>query len=164
MSSRTKQLLVAGGIIVAAVVAVAIALAAAGGGKETATKAEYQVTIVSARDRVDFAFADITKSDSFENLIERLDTASLRIGAVADDVDNAAVAKGFEDLNAELAERLDRFSGALAATADQFQDPSSAGFSLESLNSLGFSEWDEVNATLAEMQKKGLKVELLARH
>jgi hypothetical protein len=160
-----KQALVVGGVVVVvAVVAVAIAMATSGGGKGTATKAEYQATIVNARDRVDFAYADITKSDSVPNLIERLDTASLRISAVADDLDNAPVAMGFEDLNAQLVTKLEKFSGALAGVADQFEDPSSVGFGLESLTSLGLGEWDEVNAVLTEMQKKGLKVELLERH
>jgi hypothetical protein len=161
---RNRRLIVIAGVIAAAALAAVIAMVALGGGRETATKAEYQATIVNARDRVDFAYADITKSDSVENFIERLDEASVRVGAVADDVSGAAVAEGFEDLNDELAERLNAFSSALAATADQFEDPSSAGFGLESITSFGLGEWDDVNATLTEMQKKGLKVELLGRH
>jgi hypothetical protein len=165
VGSNRKPLLVLGGVVVAALVAVVIAMAAlGGGGQETAAKADYQATIVIARDRVDFAFAEIGKADSIENLIERLDTASARVGAVAEDVDGAAVAPGFEQANDDLADALHRFSWALAATADQFADPSSAGFGLENINSLGFSEWDEVNAVLTEMQEQGLEVELLERH
>lgn len=147
----------------AAVVAVVIAVTAMGGDK-TATKPEYQATIVNVRDRVDFAYAQITKADSVENLVERLDVASAAIGDVASDVRGAAVAPGFESLNDDLAAKLDKFSDALAATSEQFQDPASAGFGLDSITSLGFTEWDDVNEILAQMQKKGLKVELLERH
>jgi hypothetical protein len=161
--SNLKALLALGGVAVAIVVAVVIAVTAMGGDK-TATKPEYQATIVNVRDRVDFAYAQITKADSVENLVERLDVASAAIGDVADDVRGAAVAPGFESLNDDLADKLDKFSDALAATSEQFQDPSSAGFGLDSLTSLGFTEWDDVNAILTEMQKKGIKVELLQRH
>jgi ABC-type transporter Mla subunit MlaD len=164
VTSNRKPSLVIAGVVVAAVVAVVVAMAALGGGPGTATKAEYQETIVNARDRTDFAFAQITKADSVENLIERLDEAGAAVGDVSGDVSGAAVAEGFEDLNDRLADKLEAFSGALQATADQFEDPSSAGFGLENINSLGFSEWDDVNAVLTEMQDKGLEVELLGRH
>ncbi len=156
-------MLVLVGVAVAAAIAVVIAVTAMGGDK-TATKPEYQATIANSRDRVDFAYAQITKADSVENLVERLDVASVAIADVADDVRGAAVAPGFEGLNADLAAKLDRFSDALAAAADQFQDPTSAGFGLDSITSLGFTEWDDVNAILTKMQEKGLEVELLERH
>lgn len=144
-------------------IAVVIAMTAMGGDK-TATKPEYQATVVNARDRVDYAYAQITKADSVENLVERLNEASVAIADIAGDVGNAAVAPSFEDLNAELDARLTKFSGALAAVADQFEDPSSSGLGLETLTSLGLSEWDDVNATLTKMQKKGIEVALLERH
>ncbi len=163
MPANRNTLLVLGGVAAAALIAVVVAVTALGGDK-TATKPEYQATVVNTRDRVDFAYAQITKADSVENLIERLDVASAAIGDVADDVRDAAVAPGFEDLNSELADRLDAFSDTLAATADQFEDPTSAGFGLDSITSLGFVEWDDVNEVLTKMQKKGLEVELLERH
>ena len=164
VDARRKRILVGAGIVVAASLAAVVAMSAFGGGKGTATKAEYQATIVNARDRVDYGYAQITKADSVENLIERLDQASAAIGATAGDLDGAAVAPGFEELNDRLVAKLRKFSDALAATGDQFADPSSAGFGLDSITSLGFGEWDDVNAILTEMQKKGIKVELLQRH
>jgi hypothetical protein len=163
MTWNRKTLLVLSGVAVAAVVAVVVAVTAMGGDK-TATKPEYQATIVNVRDRVDFSYAQITKADSVENLVERLDVASAAIGDVADDVRGSAVAPGFESLNGDLADKLDKFSDALAATSEQFQDPSSAGFGLDSITSLGFTEWDDVNEILTEMKKKGLEVTLLERH
>jgi hypothetical protein len=163
VSARTTRLLVIAGVVLVAALGVVLAVNAFDG-QETATKPEYQATIVNARDRVDFAYAQITKADSVENLIVRLDEASAAIGDVADDVGSAAVAPGFEDLNAQLASKLQDFSDALAATADQFEDPSSAGFGLDSITSLGFTEWDDVNAILVKMQEKGIEVTLLERH
>jgi hypothetical protein len=154
---------VALGVAAAAALAIVIAVNAFGG-EETATKPEYQATIVNTRDRIDFAYAQITKADSVENLIVRLDAASVAIGDVADDIGDAAVAEGFEELNTDLEAALNKFSDALAATADQFEDPSSAGFGLDSITSLGFTEWDDVNAILTSMQERGLEVELLERH
>jgi hypothetical protein len=163
VSSRTTRLVLIVGVALVAALGVVLAVSAFDG-QETATKREYQETVVGARDRVDFAYAQITKADSVENLIERLDEASAAIEDVADDLSAAAVAPGFEDLNAELASKLQDFSDALAATADQFQDPSSAGFGLDSITSLGFTEWDDVNAILVKMQEKGIEVTLLERH
>jgi hypothetical protein len=164
VDAKTKRILIIAAAIVAAVLASVIAMSALGGGTKSATKTEYQTTIVNVRDRVDFAYADITKADSVENLIERLDLAGARIEAASGDVSDAAVAEGFEKLNDDLADALGRFGGSLQATADQFRDPSSAGFGLENINSLGFEEWDEVNEILTSMQEKGLEVELLERH
>jgi hypothetical protein len=163
VTGNRKSLLVLGGVAVAAIVAVVVAVTAMGGDK-TATKPEYQATIVSTRDRVDFAYAQITKADSVENLVVRLDAASAAVKDVAGDLRDAGVAPGFEGLNENLAGRLDAFSASMAATADQFDDPSSAGFGLDSITSLGFGEWDEINAILTKMRKKGLEIELLERH
>jgi hypothetical protein len=58
---------------------------------------------------------------------------------------------------------LERFSTSLANTADQLRDPSFAE-TLPAINSISFPEWDETNAILSEMGKKGLKVQLLQRH
>jgi hypothetical protein len=150
-------------VAIAAAFAVAVAVNVLGG-TETATKQDYQATIVSARDRVDYAYAQITRADSVENLVERMDQAAAVIGAVSDDVGEAPVADGFETLNTKLASKLSQFSDSLAAAAAQFQDPSSAGFGLDQITSLGFTEWDDVNAILTSMQEKGLDVELLQRH
>ena len=125
MARNRKSLLILGAVVAAAAVAVVVAVTAMGGDK-TATKPEYQATIVSMRDRVDFAYAQITKADSVENLVVRLDAASEAVGDVADDLRGSAVAPGFESLNDRLVNRLEAFSNSMAATADQFEDPSSA--------------------------------------
>jgi hypothetical protein len=162
MSSRSTQLLalVAVGLATAFAVAVALILLS---GDATASKADYQATVANTRDRVDFALVRITRSQSVEELIERIDEASAVVGATAGDLDDAGVAKGFEELNDRLVRTLRRFSDELAGTSAQFEDPSFAG-TLEGITSLGFLEWENMNRILGQMQKKGLDVELLARH
>lgn len=162
MSSRSTQLLALAGVAVAAAVAVAVAVLALGG-SSTASQADYQVTVTKARDRVDFALVRITRSDSEEELIERIEEASVVVGATAEDLDDAAVAEGFEDENSKLVATLEKFSNELAGTAAQFQDPSFFA-SLSNVTSLGFQEWENVNVILEDMRKQGLEVPALERH
>jgi hypothetical protein len=163
VSGKTTRILVLIGIAAAAALVAAIGVLAFGGGKSTASKADYQTKVVNARDRVDYAYSRITQSTSWDDAANRMDEASAVVGSVANDIDDASVAKGFEDLNAQLATSLHTFSDALANAADLYRDPSFQT-TLESSNSFGLEEWDKVNAVLAKMQKQGLKVQLLARH
>jgi hypothetical protein len=162
MRSRTTQVLALVGVLIAVAIGVVVASTFAGG-KATTSKADYQATVLKARDRTDFALARITKSQSVDELIKRIDEASVVVGSTADQLNNAAVAKGFEGDNARLVTTLRAFSDELAGTASTFSDPT-FGNSLASANSLSFPEWDKVNAILTEMRGRGLHVPLLARH
>jgi len=163
VSGKTTRILVLVGVAVAAALVAAIGVLAFSGGKGTASKAEYQTTIANSRDRVDYAYSRITQSTSWDDAANRMDEASAVVASVANDIDDAAVAKGFEDLNAQFATSLHTFSDALANAADLYRDPTFQT-TLESSNSFGLEEWDKVNAVLAKMQKQGLKIQLLARH
>ena len=163
MSNRTQRLAIVIGLaaLVGAIVAV-VALRASDGSKE-ATKADYQANVILVRDRIDYAYARVGKATSVEELADRLDETAAVVGKSSEELDSGGVAAGFETLNADLVDALDRWSVSLGNTADQISDPNfSEG--LPAINSIGFPEWDEVNATLSEMNKKGLKVELLKRH
>ena len=163
MTPRSTKLLVLGGVVLVAAFAIAVAVAALDSGREVATKAEYEATVSSTRDRVDFALVRITKSQSEDELIERIDEASTAIGAAGDDLADAGVAEGFESLHDRLVSTLDAFSSELAGTAAQFEDPTFAP-NLQGISSLGFLEWENVNEILGEMREKGLDVALLERH
>jgi hypothetical protein len=167
VSTRTQRLAILVGVAVVAAFAVAVGIRAFGG-PGTATKAEYRATIVNVRNRVDYAYGRIatpanTDQPLQERVAERLDEASATIAATANDLDNASVAPGFQDLNTQLVDKLREFSNALANTAAQFRDPAFEG-ALSGLNSLGFTQWDDVNGILAKMNEQGLKVEALKRH
>ena len=162
MQTRSTQILA----LVAVVVAVAFGVAAAVillSGSDTASRDDYQATVVNTRDRVDFAYARITKPTSTEDLIERIDDAGVVIGDTASDLDGAAVAEGFEDENEKLVRRLRAFSDVLLGTAAQFRDPTFAG-TLPGITTLSFPEWDAVNVVLADLNEQGIEVEPLERH
>ena len=151
-------------IAVAVVAAVAVA---AGilllGGDEASSRESYQSAVVNARDRVDFAYGRIARSQSPEDLIERLDDASVVVGDTASDLEDAGAPEGLEGHNERLVEALRAFSDVLAGTSAQFDDPTFAG-TVPGITSLGFPEWDEVNVVLAQLNRKGIEVEPLARH
>ncbi|HXG77596.1 MAG TPA: hypothetical protein VNJ53_13605 [Gaiellaceae bacterium] len=163
MSSRSTQLALLGGLALAVAAAVAGAFLVLGGETATASKADYQAKLVNARDRVDFALERITRSQSIEELIERIDEASAVVGATAGDLDGTGVAQGFEEEHEKLVETLRRFSDELAGTAAQFSDPAFGG-ALEGINSLGFAEWENVNELFAELREQGVRVPPLERH
>jgi hypothetical protein len=163
VSSRSTKLLVLGGVLLVAAFAIAMAVAALDDNRRAATTAEYAQTVSSTRDRIDFALVRITKSQSEEELIERIAEASTAVGAAGDDLADAGVAEGFEDLHDRLVSTLDAFSDELAGTAAQFEDPTFAPH-IQGISSLGFLEWENVNEILGEMKETGLDVALLERH
>src|SRR3990170_4431473 len=69
--------------LVLLLVAAAVFVSACGGSDSAPTLAEYEQSVVTARDRVDFALARITKAKAKEEFLNRMDEASAAI-------DNAA--------------------------------------------------------------------------
>lgn len=162
MASRWTQILVVLAAVVGGILAVGAAVVLLGD-DATASRADYQETVVEGRDRVDFALERITRSQSIEELIERIDEAAAVVGSTASDLDDAGVAEGFEDVNARLVRNLRALSDEMAGTAAQFRDPT-FGSALGGINSLSFPKWNAVNATLADLKEQGIQVEQLARH
>lgn len=162
MGSRSTQIIAVLAAVGGAVVAIAIAVVLLGD-DATASRADYQATVVSARNQVDFAYARIARSQSIDELVERIDEAAAVVGRTASDLDDSGVAEGFEETNATLVKRLEAFSTVLASTAEQFRDPS-FGATLGGITSLSFPEWDQVNAVLADLKEQGIQVEQLERH
>jgi hypothetical protein len=149
-------------VAAAAAIAVVAGLVLIGGDGET-SRESYQSAVVNARDRVDFAYGRIARSESPADLIERIDDAAVAIGDTASDLEDAGVPDEFEDENDRLVRTLQKFSDSLAGTAAQFTDPSFAG-TVTGITSLSFPEWDTANKILAELQEQGIQVEQLARH
>jgi hypothetical protein len=150
-------------LVVLAVVAAAIAsgaLAVSGcGGSETTSKDDYAESVVSARDRVDFALAQITVGEgTVEELIDRMETAADRIDEAADDLDDAAVAEGFETQNEKLVAAFRQLAAALAATAHDASQPGQEGL-LTRTDALQFPGWVKANRILAELAEQGIDVE-----
>lgn len=162
MWGRSTQILVLVGVAVAAAFAVAIAVIVLGG-SGTTSRADYQAAVVNTRDRVDFALVRITKSQSADELVERIDEAAAVVGTSASDLDDTGPAEGFEDENQRFVKTLRSFSDELAGTAAQFRDPSFAG-TLPGITSLSFPQWNAVNRILTQLNEQGITVTPLPRH
>jgi hypothetical protein len=146
---------------VAAVVAVVVAVAAKG--SESVSTAEYETTVVQARDRLDSALSRIARPTSKEDLFNRIDDASAVARTAARRLDELTVDGELGKQNDELVRTLEAFSEELAGTAATFRDPAFSATS-DNIKALSFPEWDKVNAILGRLQDLGVDVQPLARH
>jgi hypothetical protein len=139
--------------------------AACGGsdGGSTATKEEYAASVVTARDRVDFALSRITKGQTQEEFINRMAEASVAIEDAASELDDEAVLAGYEDETEKLTKALHQLSVDLEATAHDIAQPELAGLA-GGAQGLNFESWDQANLALAALIADGFKIELIGRH
>jgi hypothetical protein len=163
VSSKRLGIVAIVGVAIVALVTTAVVGIALGGGKDTTTQAEYQATVVNARNRIDYALERIAESQSIDELTNRLDEAGALIDDAAGDLDDAAVAHGFEGDNVKLVTTLRSYSNALSGTAATLRDPTLAP-SLSGFNSLSYPQWNTVNRILAKMKRQGVDVQPLYRH
>ncbi len=128
----------------------------------TLTKSEFQDSVKKARDRTDYALAQITQAKSRDDFVNRMETSADLIDDAADDFSNAGAAKGFEDEHDQLTEHFHQLGADLRGTAAQVKLP---GYE-DLLNAKGvsFKSWVQINATLAKLGKRGIAVEPLGRH
>ena len=151
--------------LLAVLVAVAAVAASGcgGGGSSTQSLDDYAQSVVTTRNRVDFALGRITKAESKEEFINRMDEASAAIDDAASDLDDAGPAEGFEDETDELVDALDQLSVDLDALAHDLRQPEGEGL-LTGAQGLNFESWDKANLVLASLIGQGIKVELIGRH
>jgi len=156
-------------VVRALVVALATALAAGalagcGGGSGTVSKEDYAESVASARDRVDFALAQITVGQgTFEELVDRMEEAADLIDAAADDLDDTGTAQGFDDETATLVAAFHQLAAALAATAHDASQPGQEGL-LTGTNALQFPGWTKANRVLTSLDDQGISVEPIGSH
>lgn len=155
-------------VVGAVVAAVAIAVAVVGlalGGSESGTISveDYEIGVVKAHDRTDFALGRLSKAQSLEELLERMDEAAAAIDGAAGDLEDEGSPDAFEDETAELVRELHSLAEDVQGTADQARVP---GFEDILLGAAGldFESWDKVNAILAELRRQGIAVQPLSRH
>lgn len=149
-----------------ALVAVLVAGVAAGcgGGSKTVSQEEYAASVVSVRDRVDYALAQITQgTGTFEELVERMNAAADSIDEAADDFDSAGVAAGFEDETRKLVAAFHQLAASLAGTAHDASQPGMEGL-LTGTNALQFPGWTKANRVLASLDEQGIAVEPIGSH
>jgi hypothetical protein len=141
---------------------VLMAVVAGCGGSSTASKSDYAASVVNARDRVDFALAQITQSKTKDEFLDQMVASSELIDDAANDFENASSAKGFDDESKKLAKAMHQLAVDLNATAEQIRLPGYEG--LLDAKGLNFDSWTAINATLADLNEQGIKVSPLGRH
>jgi hypothetical protein len=144
------------------VIAVAVLASGCGGGGAP-TVDELGRSVVSARDRVDFALERITQAQSREELLERMDDAAGVIDDAASDLDGVGAPERLETDASALVASLQQLAFDVQATADQIRQP---GFDdlLVGTKGLSFESWDAVNRALAALVAQGIEVAPLERH
>jgi hypothetical protein len=144
------------------IVVFSVVLGGCGGSTPTLTKAEFQTAVSSARDRTDYALAQITQAKSKADFVNRMESSADLIDEAADDLSKKGAAEGFESDVDKLTESLRQLAADLRGTAEQV---SIEGYE-ELLNARGvsFQSWVDINNTLASLGKRGITVQPLERH
>ena len=148
--------------IFAALVLALAALVAGCGGTPTLSKPDYQASVVKARDRTDYALAQITQVKTKQAFLNQMETSADLIDNAADDFAGAGSAKGFEDTTNKLTEQFHQLAADLRGTSRQIDVPDYADL----LNSEGisFQSWVNINNIFASLGKQGIVVAPLKRH
>jgi hypothetical protein len=143
---------------------VSVAMLAFGCGESSMLSVqEFEQSIVATRDRVDFALARITRAQSKDELLERMDKAADTTDDAASDLDGVGTPKGYESEVGKLVDSLRQLAFDVQATADQIRQPG-FGDLLIGTRGLSFESWEKVNLALAGLIGKGIEVALLERH
>ena len=149
---------------VAAVVIVAVAaIGLARGDDESAlSQAAYETAVVNSRDRVEFTLGRLSKAQSLEEFLERMDEAAGTIDDTAGDLDDLGAPDDLADPHERLVDQLGQLAADIQGTADQARVP---GFEdiLQGAQGLNFESWDKINGILAELRRQGIEVDPLAR-
>lgn len=137
-------------------------MASACGGGEPSTE-EFGDAVVLNRNRTDFVLGRITRAQSLDELLTRMDEASATISKAADELADTGAPSDYQPEADNLVKWLRQLSVDVQATADQARIP---GFEdlLTNTNALSFDSWDEVNKALAGLAGKGIPVTILQRH
>jgi hypothetical protein len=157
-----RTLLVVAAVVAATVGAVAIVGLALGGGSEATTKADYESAIVNTRDRIDFSLGRLSRAQSLEELLTRMDEAAETIDDAAGDLDDLSPPDTLEDQHERLVQQIENLAGEVQGTADQARTP---GFEdiLTGAAGLDFPAWDAINSIFSELRRQEIDVLPLTR-
>lgn len=160
---RTRRIwLVAIAVAVAAAAAAAVAFALGGGNGGSTSIADFEPAVVNTRDRVDFALGRLSKAQSLDELLARMDEAAVAIDAAAGDLGDVEAPTELADERERLVRQLEQLAADVQGTADQARVP---GFEeiLVGAGGFNFESWDAINTILAELRTQGIAVRPLAR-
>jgi hypothetical protein len=151
----------AGRILLVLLLSLTVTASACGGSGGPSVQ-EFSDAVVLNRDRTDFALSRITRAQSQEELLTRMDEAATVIGKAAGELDKTGAPSDYQPEADNLVKSLRQLSVDIQATADQARIP---GFETLLTNTgLSFNSWDDVNKALAGLAGKGIEVSILQRH
>jgi hypothetical protein len=133
------------------------------GGDSAPSVADYSAAVLQARNRVDFALERVTKADSADELLNRMDEAAVVIDGAASELDDVGAADGFDDETSKLVGALHQLSTDLEAFAHDARQPGGEVLLLGGPG-LNFDSWDNANEALAGLRERGIDVEPIGRH
>jgi hypothetical protein len=152
-----------GAVVASVAIAVAVLGFTLGDEQGTSSTADYQAAVLNARDRTDFALGRLSRAQTADELLERMDEAAAAIDGAAGELSDGTPPAGFEDETDGLVKHLEALGRDIQGTADQARVP---GFEelIFSGGGFDFESWDDINATLAMLRKQGVAVPPLSRH
>jgi hypothetical protein len=140
-----------------------LVLAAAGcGGGGTSSPADYAEAVVLNRDRADFVLTRITRAQSRDELLNRMEEASVVIDKAASDLEDKGAPDEYEPEASNLVKQLRQLSVDIEATAEQAQQPGFESLITDPhLQGLSFDSWTKMNKALAGLAGKGITVTVI---
>jgi hypothetical protein len=124
---------------------------------------EYSDAVVLNRNRVDYVFGRITRADSVEEFLTRMDEAAIVIGKAGEELDKLGAPDDFQPEADNLVAAFNQLSIDTQATADQARQTGFEGLITET-NAISFDSWDQANKALAGLAGKGVPVAILQRY
>jgi hypothetical protein len=149
-------------LVLALLAALLVAAVAGCGGGGTASPADYAQAVVLNRDRVDFALARITRAQSVDELLKRMEEASVVIDKAAGDLDDKGAPEEYQPEAGNLVKQMRQLSVDIEDTAEQAQQPGFEGLVTDPhLQGLSFDSWTKMNKALAGLAGKGINVAIV---
>ena len=139
-----------------------VSASACGGSGEPSVE-EFSDAVVLNRNRTDFVLGRITRAQSIEEVLNRMDEASATISKAADELEETGAPSDYQPEADDLVKWMRQLSVDVQATADQARIPGFEGL-LTQTNAISFDSWDQVNKALAGLAGKGIEVMILQRH
>jgi hypothetical protein len=141
--------------------ALGLAVSACGGGGEPSAE-EFGEAVVQNRNRVDFVLGRITRAQSVDELLTRMDEAAVVISKASDELADTGAPSDYQPEADDLVSSLKQLSVDIQATADQARVPGFENLLTDTaLQGLSFDSWDQVNEALAGLAGKGIQVTIL---
>jgi hypothetical protein len=147
-------------VVIAAAAAVAVVLAAGVFGG-SASREDFQTEALHARNRMDASLEFMTRAQTWDDLLERMEAAADQARSAGSDVEDAGAPSDLEEAAAELAVALHALGEELSATAEALDNPDLQGSNIQGLN---FDNWTRVQKALAALRAQGIEVPPLERY